>query len=357
MTLSPQEKKDKSYSFVNSEKFGMATYATLHLFKTNINYALETTKFYWKVIDDIDQYVKAEATKQTRLRYQQHIALDIIIKVQTLIESTLVLVEALSQGYDKVPNLVTNYSSNLLHNITKKISERSYDMKKILAFTDIDSLPLNDKEKQHLEKLYEENIEYAWTVLNNFINFYDKFSIIYNKAKHGLPIQSGGGFSNNTNFKFNQSFMTALDKRKKKNMPKGSFIRSPDTNSTGWFNAKSIVKFNQKFRDELTTIFNDLRDFSLYIVDNHMTYAINCGEVYLPNTMNYSPIDIEMVFFPKRTHAPEELELEKSITDKVFSRMSFAHTVLDIFSGFMGENLVKSFKEDSVTNVWYNSSQ
>lgn len=357
MTLSPQEKKDKSYSFVNSEKFGMATYATLHLFKTNINYALETTKFYWKVIDDIDQYVKADTPKQMRIRSQQHIALDIIIRVQTLIESTLVLVEALSQGYDKVPNLVTKYPPNLLHDITKKISERSYDMKKILAFADIDSFPLNDKEKQHLEKLYEETIEYVWIVLNDFVNFYDKFSIIYNKAKHGLPIQSGGSIDNDVDFEFNQSYLTALDKKQKEHMPKDSFFRPPDTNSLGWFNVRSIIKFNQKFRDELTTIVNNLRKFSLYIVDNHQTYAINCGEVYLPNTMNYSPNDIEMKFFTKGTHTNEELELEKSITDKVLSRMNLAHTTLDIVGGFIGEDLVKSFKEDSVTNVWYDSSQ
>ncbi len=356
MTLSPQEKRSKCDSFVNSEKFGMPTYATLHLFKTNINYVLETTKFYWKVIDDIDQYVKAEATKQTKLRYQQHIALDIIIKVQTLIESTLVLVEALSQGYDKVPNLVTNYSSNLLHNITKKISERSYDMRKILALADIDSLPLNDKEKQHLEKLYEETTESVWTSLNNFVNFYDKFSIIYNKSKHGLPIQSGGCFDNNDNFEFKQSFLTALDNRRNEHMPKFSFVRKPDSNSLGWFNAKSIIKFNQEFRDELTTIVENIRQISLYIVDNHMTYAMNCGEVYVPNTMNYGPDNIEMIFLTNENSTSEESELAKSIADKVMSRMNFAHTVLDIKFGLTGEYLAKSFKEESVTNVWYDSS-
>ena len=357
MTLSPQEKKAKCDSFVNSEKFGMATYATLHLFKTNINYAFITTKIYWGVIDKIDQYLGPDTSKQMRLRYQQQIALDIIIKTQTLIESTLVLVEALSQGYNKVPNLITKYSSNLVRDITKKISERSYDMGKILAFADIDSLPLNDKEKQHLEKSYEETIESVWTALNDFVNFYDKFSIIYNKAKHGLPIQSGGCFDDNINFEFKQSFLTALDNRQKEYMPKDSFFRNPDSNSLGWFNAKSIVKFNQEFRDELTTIIQNIRQFSLYIVDNHMTYAINCGEVYLPNTMNDSPNDIGLVFFTKGTHTPEELELEKSIADKVLNRMNVAHTTLDIFAGVIGEKLAKSFKEDSVTNVWFDSSQ
>ena len=74
--------------------------------------------------------------------------------------------------------------------------------------------------------------------------------------------------------------------------------------------------------------------------------------------MNYSPEkNIEMLFFTKGTQTPEELELEKSISNKVLSKMNLAHTTLDIVGGFMGEDLVKSFKEDSVTNVWYDSSK
>ena len=103
----------------------------------------------------------------------------------------------------------------MLRDVIKKITERSYDMKKILAFADIDSLPLNDNEKRHLEKLCGKTVEYVWTILIDFVNFYEKFSIIYNKAKHGLPIQSGGVLEDDTDFKFEQSCLTALDKRRK----------------------------------------------------------------------------------------------------------------------------------------------
>lgn len=108
-----------------------------------------------------------------------------------IIESALVLVHSLSEGYHSLATNMTYYDFNLLRQIIKKINKKEYNGHKILGLPDIDTLPVDKVEKKFLANEYSAIIEDLWRSLNRCIVFYDKYRIIYGKSKHGLIFQTG----------------------------------------------------------------------------------------------------------------------------------------------------------------------
>jgi hypothetical protein len=119
--------------------------------------------------------------------------------------------------------------------------------------------------------------------LNRLADFYDKLRIIYTKSKHRLTIQSGLTCqSENETDQLKKSIMVCMDRRERGRMPKSYIDSKPLDEYSGFFNSVGVLSFNQQLFDEIDSIYIDLGSVIHYVCENHLTYAKNCGEGYLP---------------------------------------------------------------------------
>lgn len=350
LLLTKEEKKAQCKSFIDSDKFGKATHITLYMLAANFSKIKETILFYLSTAIDIDKFIKPATHPRVKLRIQQFIFLDTITKTQTLIETVLVLIEALSRGYSSVPELMTKYDQSLPRKVIKKIRDKDYDLEKILSSCDVESFPITDEEKKHLKLLYDDTMEVFWEKLNKFADFFDRFYLVYLKTKHGLSIQSGGVFTEGK-YDLEKSYLSILDRKNKDQMPRGTFFVKKHPEADFWYNAKSYVKFNAKLAEEITTISQELFGIIQYIVDSSFSYATNCGEGYLPYTIREDGKAYPM-FLSKADSAEIKSDLEDSLSKKILAEMNtmdISIKLTDQFQGKPGE----SFVNDSITNMWF----
>lgn len=350
LLLTKEEKKDQCKSFIDSDKFGKATHITLYMLAANFGKIQQTILLYLSIAMEIDKFIKPATHPRVKLRTQQFIFLDTITKTQTLIETVLVLIEALSCGYSSVPELMTKYDQSLPRKVIKKIRDKNYDLEKILSFCDVESLPITNEEKKHLKLLYRNTIEVFWEKLKKFVDFYDRFYLVYLKTKHGLSIQSGGVFTEGK-YDLEKSYLSTLDRKSKEQMPSGTFFVKKHPEADFWYNAKSYVKFNAKLVEEITTISQELFEIVQYVVDSSFSYATNCGERFLPYTIREDGKAYPM-FLSKVDSTEIKSELEDSLSKKILAEMNVMDIPIkstDQFQGKPGE----SFANDSITNMWF----
>ena len=91
--LQRDQKLKQFESFINSKNFGADTWRTLHLLAHNISHSINTLELYFVAIKRLNEgdIKMSNATKFDQLRVVQHVYLDMIMKLEILIESTLVL--------------------------------------------------------------------------------------------------------------------------------------------------------------------------------------------------------------------------------------------------------------------------
>jgi len=348
--LTKEEKKHQCKSFIDSDKFGKATHITLYMLAANFSNIKQIIPLYLAMAIKIDEFLKPETHSRVKLRTQQFIFLDTITKIQTLIETVFVLIEALSRGYSSVPEVMTKYDQSLPRKIIKKIRGKDYDLEKILAFCDVESLPITDEERAHLKLLYESTIGVFWEKLNKFADFFDRFYLVYLKTKHGLSIQSAGVFTEGE-YDLKKSYLSTLDRRGREQMPNGTFFVKKHPEADFWYNAKSFVKFNAKLAEEITTISQELFDITKYVVDSSFSYATNCGEGYLPYTIRDDGKAYPM-FFSKAGSTEIKSGLDDSLSKKILAEMNVVDIPIKGVEQFQGES-GESFANDSITNMWY----
>ncbi len=118
------EKQSEAISFINSDKFGVDTWMTLTYFAQNSHDIMSTIELYGILIERLEKYnlLKSYNARDV-IRLKQQIVLDVILKTQILIESTMVLIHSLSVGYHTVAKNMAFYDKNL---VTSIISELVY---------------------------------------------------------------------------------------------------------------------------------------------------------------------------------------------------------------------------------------
>jgi hypothetical protein len=157
------------------------------------------------------------------------------------------------------------------------------------------------------------------------------------------------------NDEFESSLLNALDHKEFDKMPKGTFKVNMDKESQGWFNAKSLLKFNENFRNELGMVITNMAEFSKYVLENHISRIANCGETYVPYTIMNGKA--AMKFLSRDPQNEEKLQIDQEIANKIFPKMNLADTAIDISGTIDGEELIKSYREDSVTNMWLDGTK
>lgn len=185
--------------------------------------------------------------------------------------------------------------------------------------------------------------------INMIGEFYDKYRVIYGKWKHGLTIQTGEQFGDLRSS--NTDILTVLDSKEEGDMPRGYFrASSPDKLTDQWYNVQGILKINERLEDEIRDAADDLGEIISYIVQNHLTYAKNCGEGYLP-LMELNE-DTFKLWFPQMPLTQQEEKILGSIRDKLSPNLHIIRTNLEVARIVTDPSISRSIHEDTVTNVW-----
>lgn len=337
-------------SLLSSDAFGLDTWMVIHHFLMNADTLLHLITFYQNSITDLDKTTVLD--QQERLRIKQTILLDIAIKLVILIEVMMVLVDALSTGhYKSIPKKMTYYSFESVYHFIDKIRNNEYDWRNVLGLPLPSKLPLSNEEQRYLFRNYEQN--YAWIreAITRFAEFYDKFRIVYGKYKHGLTIQAGLLYRHAAQTPLlGNSILVCYDRRQKERMPKNYFVSNPSGDYGGFFNTIGIISFSQQLLDEINSIAAELKYVIYYICHNHLTYAKNCGEGYLPYVVDGNRIAIRISYIPSQSDA--DIALHQTIVDKIAPLINSAEDKLTTNFNTTRQEVYESISKNSVTNLW-----
>jgi hypothetical protein len=293
--LSKKQRKDNFQNYINDD-FGQQTWTTLFTYEINCDYNCGTILLYFNLTKQNIQN-KSICPSLDTLRINQHIYLDIISKTSILIESLLVLIDSLSISYKDVSKNMTNYNLNKIHSIIDGIRANrvKYNLRRALGFCDISEMTmLSDKQKKVLGRAYDETQKIIMKKLNNLVDFYDEFHIVYGKTKHGLTYYSGQLPISSHDNNFLDSLLMCMDMKSdfdilNKKIPKRHLTISK---KPVFFNFLSLLKFNQILQKRIISLLLDFQYLVRYICDNHFAYAINCGQPYLPFKIGNNKIKI-----------------------------------------------------------------
>lgn len=360
--LTRKDKIDNFQSFIKSKNFGIDTYKTIYLFNQNALFSVQTVNLYGLLLKKLDKDIPNSFSDNQLVRIKQMVILDVLMKMEILIESTLALIEGLSRGYSSVPVIMTRYKSKLIYDIIEHIKNKEYDMGKILCFPQIDSLPVSAKEKIFLSKLFSLSCESMYKSLLKIIDFYQQFSLIYNKTKHGMTFELGLGYGLDLQSvpnqpSFTKSMVQAIDNIDKNKMPPGYIhhhVPKPDNTINEYYKAFAVLVFRRELLDVIASTKNLLKEIISYICDSHLTYAANCGQTYL----HFSIKDGRMGprYFSKELNAGESARL-MNIFKKVAPNMNTDLGQLKTIYEFKSSEISKSIQNNIVTNIWISNVQ
>ena len=338
--LTRDEKYTQCESYIKSDRFGLETWMIIESFWINFSNIIATMELY-------ENMVKCEM----HIQVKQHIMLDIIVKIMILIETTLVLVDALSIGYHMVVKKLTYYSFSDVYQIMENIRTSKYNYRKVLGFPSVGKLPLTKEEQKYLANNYQNGFTIFSTALNSLIEFYNKFRILYGKSKHGLTIVSGiSPDTNATSPVFEDSLLICYDRKEKQDMPAGSIQTSfINASEKHFFNAICNVRFNQNLFDAIMSTTTILKEVISVICKNNLTHAVNCGEGYLPYIVANNKIGIQ---YSGKSVSEEEKNMRESITEKIAPMINTREVKLKIEINYERPEIIQSLAKNSVTNLW-----
>jgi hypothetical protein len=356
--LTRKEKIDNLQSFIESEHFGIETYKTIYLFNQNAHILGLSIDLYGHLVEKLDaKDFSISLTNDVLVRVKQVIILDVIMKVQILIEASLALIEALSKGYDSVPVILTRYNSKLIYEIIEHIKHKEYEMTKVLGLPNIDSLSVSNEEKEFLASLFSHSSESMYTSLLKIINFYQQFSLIYNKTKHGMIFELGLSHTLDPKvelepLKFIESMVQAIDKIDEYKMPPGYIHHVPENQKNidkRYYNSFAVIVFRKELFDMIANTKGILKQIISYICDSHLTYAVNCGQTYLHFTIKDGQIGPR--YFSNELSV-EDSEYLMNIFKKIVPNMNSDLGQLKTIYEFKSAEIVKSIQDNIVTNIW-----
>jgi hypothetical protein len=362
--LSREEKIKNFDNFLRSKKFGIDTLMTIYLFRNNTQYILSTLKLYQSLITQSDDgYISNNISQMDKVVVKQFILLDVIMKLEILIESTLILIHSLSKDYSSIPKFMVYYDMNLIRTVIHKIENREYNMEKILGLMNISRLPLLTKEeKKFLVNDYSNMANKMYSKLDILVEFYERFRLIYGKTKHGLTINPGQNLSSDPNYykqsrhnpEFENSLLIGHDIKRETDLPNGFLIGSNkgSTNEGEFFNTMTFVKFNKKLTEQLQAISSILEEIVPYVCDNHMTCAKNCGESYLPYFHDKKNDKIGLIFSNAKSTEEEVIKIKSEIMKKIIPIMNIKDVDLTTITSINQPAIINSLNSNIVTNVW-----
>ena len=127
--MTPEERRANCESYIDSDEFGRDTWVTLTVFNENVNNVIVTMRLYYDLLRYLDQgFLPANLPQQPMLRIKQHIVLDLILKVQIIVESSLVFPYELSNGYSMFSRRMARYTLDHVNNVVLRAIRENDDL-------------------------------------------------------------------------------------------------------------------------------------------------------------------------------------------------------------------------------------
>lgn len=118
---------------------------------------------------------------------------------------------------------MTYYDIKFVKDVTRKFADKNkcdINLRRALGLLNPAKLQLTSEERKLLLRIYEETINHIKENLYTLANFYERYRIVYGKTKHGLTIQTGLSFYDNSNLQiptnkiqFNKSHLVCYDQK------------------------------------------------------------------------------------------------------------------------------------------------
>ena len=112
-----------------------------------------------------------------------------------------------------------------------------------------------------------------------------------------------------------------------------------------------MFRFNSELTNEITTTISYLKELIPYLSDNHLAYAKNCGEDYLPYYYQ-DDTTFGLLFSNKDNLKEEDFLYRDEITSKIIPLMNITDIGLYVINEFKDNDVIKSIQKDTVTNIW-----
>jgi hypothetical protein len=171
--------------------------------------------------------------------------------------------------------------------------------------------------------------------LLDLVHFYELNKIIYNKFKHGMLFTPG--LSLNAKLEgIPQSVFMAFDLLARK--PEILCFQRKDVSPPGldWFNTYSMLVYGEKSVGKCLEIVDELVTLSEYILWNHLLWALNCGQDYLPASLTPEGVfKINMILNKPLTE--KETETVLKIFDKISPNMHVINLNINLNFNFSPE--------------------
>jgi len=124
--------------FISLFEFGLLTIQLIYAVRWHSRLYVDASYSYphpqrTNIMELYENLVKCDI----HIQVKQHIMLDIIVKIMILIETTLVLVDALSMGYHMVVKKLTYYSFSDVYQIMENILTSKHNHRKVLGFPSV----------------------------------------------------------------------------------------------------------------------------------------------------------------------------------------------------------------------------
>lgn len=352
--LTESEKLAQRDTFVKST-FGLGTFHTLFMFKQNSLGILSTVGFIGNLIEKINDKntFPTKLNDEQLIQIKQYLVVDIISKLLTIIEGLLVLIHSLSIDYDTTTKNMIKYPQGLVWDIIHDLNQDKYDFEKIMALPPVDDLPLTNEEKNGVKNFYQKSNSCVKESLKVLGEFYQKYNIVYNKSKHGLSLSPLGFLENQKDRTFANSSLSAFDHKNNEDlMPKNYHVVTPDDNSDAvWFNVESRLNFNKKLFGEIGDAINNLEALCSTVVDNHLTYANNCGQNYLP-VHTTTPGKYSISFLNTTSMTEKEIKLLEILNQKVLKDMLVNPIEYNMRRTYTKKSLIEVLTNDPVINIF-----
>ena len=363
--LTKTEKLNRWWDFVNGPEFGSDTYTVIYLLGTNVKNTITTIELYWELLsrklnDGTFNDVLPMAAPMIEIK--QHIALDMILKTEIIIESSLVFLHHLSQRHNGLGDTMTFYEQNLVDTIIPKVRKRrDFNMRRALGLADISDLPIDKDERKVLAYVYRESENAAWDALDKMVEFYDKFKMIYHKSKHGLTFQTGSTETTTPASQFEKSALIAYHRKSADDKPIGYIeVKPEDLEAPKWFNRIAHLNFGQNLMGEIFTVTEAMKEIVPYVCRSHLIFAANSGEGYLPCQTGPDNNLIADFLVRPTVNVAELRRIEpilNSIISKLSANMVTNEQVFGINTSYKNSRLVQSIKSNTVTNIRYKETE
>lgn len=358
--MNRKEKALQYKDFIASEKFTNASYSVLKVFRENIDRMVNLAELHIIVLKRIESGdMKYDFSDPSILKMKQLVLVDMLCKIMIMIESLLALFDAFSRRSKReIPSVMIRYRQPSIDRFIQLFQHGKVNIRKLAGLPNLMFLKrncaLNQEEISLVHEILEGSCRYVRQKIASVIKFYNSNRIIYGKFKHGLLFQSGFSPQDlSPDAPRDLSLFFAFDKQARK-PSRICFEGKVPPKEFEWFNTYSILPCSDLSIEKYAEIMKAIRELSDYILANHLLWAYNCGEDYLPVKKINKELFTNIPTTRRLTKG--ESELFNGIVGKVSKNIHFPPMKFEAIFNFSQEKwhkIEKCFSRDQCATIWH----